>query len=258
MRALMTVTLLAVGSGGCVTAGRVERQSLTAGTPVMYAAPPDTVLAAARRILASRELELMVDSRPDSLTRLIVGGRPYGLFDHGEWIRFVIGAAAGDTSYVRIVWRTGNLLQWGDPDRAPSILRGLDAHLDARAVLVPGTRVRVGARGTNITGELRGWRGDSLVLGVGSAEKTTLPLGELARVSAQRGYTTHPREFGVAGGVIGLLVGLATTSKTPSDGPWDDMDRYARTMGSSAIGMLAGALLGSQIRTPVWSDVPLK
>jgi len=235
----------------------MERQSLTAGTAVLYAAHPDSITSAARTVLSSRRVDLQLQSRPDTATTMILGGRPMGLLSNGEWIRFVITPTTRDTALVRLVVRSGYLLGSAKPGRTPLLFQALDARLDPRAVLVPGTRIRLqGARpglGT-LLGEFRRWGRDSLVLERHDGTATSVALGELARVSVMRGEYNHISEFGAIGSLLGYVVGLGLPESSTSD-DWFGLERLKRAMGGAVIGMVAGAFLGSLARTPVWSDV---
>lgn len=260
MRALLAVAVLCVSTAACVTTAMMERESLTAGTPALYAASPETVAAAARAALSADRFDVHGVDRPDTSTRVVLGSRAPGLFASGEWLRFAISGSARSAE-VRVVSRSGSLLDVFHRDRAPLLLRALDERLDPNAVLVPGATVRLVDVTTRraIIGELTHRSGDSLMLRRPGAGDTSLVLGELARAAVLRGRTGSAREFALVGMVVGGLIGFAIASANTSQDDWfRGLEQMSGASAGALVGLVAGGVLGAQVRTPMWSDVDVR
>src|SRR2546430_14124395 len=85
------------------------------GRLAVYAAPPDTLVAAAEEAIVQQHLRLADTSRPDADTRVMIASRSPGLFSNGEYVRVRIfrdsaGLMAGrDCAKLRLLVGLGSL-----------------------------------------------------------------------------------------------------------------------------------------------------
>src|SRR5438046_9404944 len=67
---------------GCATVGMMKELPPDVGRLAVYAAPPDTLVAAAEEAIVQQHLRLADTSRPDADTRVMIASRPPALFSH--------------------------------------------------------------------------------------------------------------------------------------------------------------------------------
>jgi hypothetical protein len=259
MRALLAITILAAPSTACVTAAMVEQESRELGTPAVYAADPESLVVAARATLNADRFEIYGVSRPDTATRVVLGGKPWGLFNYGEWVRLTISSSAAGTADVRVVSRSGYALDVFHRTRAPFVLQSLDSRLDPAAVLVAGVHLVAQGSGRAVEGELVGLRDDWLILRARAGVDTALALGDVTRASVLRGRVGQAREFALVAALLGSCIGFLIANESTRNGDWfAGLERLAGTMTGMSVGLLAGAVIGSEVKTPVWSDLNLQ
>jgi hypothetical protein len=73
-------------------------------------------------------------------------------------------------------------------------------------------------------------------------------------MSVSRGSYGHAKEGALIGSLVGGLVGLIAV--VPESDTWAGVERAAGFMVGSLIGVVSGSLIGSAVRTEVWSEVP--
>lgn len=133
--------------------------------------------------------------------------------------------------------------------------------------LATGTRIRLDAPRFRaslwrpIVGAFHGTRMDTLevlgnVAGEGRPSLIAIPLSSIDEVQRWSGKKGNGR----MGMLVGLVVGAGVAALATS-GQSDPPDTYGGRVGAVVVcglgGMLWGGLLGSQIKTDRWEDVPL-
>jgi hypothetical protein len=258
LRLSLPVLLAAVA--GCATVGMMRGLPPDAGHVVHYAASPDSLVAAAETAVRQQGLAVAEVTRPDSLTRVVIGRKPLGLFSNGEYVRFRIARDTGARTAVWVVSKSAKLFDLGHRDRAPRLIRAMDTQLGAQA-LGPWVGLRVRAaphQGGSIVGTVLRLTDDTLVLqpGAGGAPQP-LAFGDLGRLAVSRGTYGHAREGALLGILIGGLVGTVVASASGDSGdPFARLNVLMGTMVGATGGALVGAAVGSGTRTEVWSDLP--
>jgi len=245
---------------GCASVGMMKELPPDAGRLALYAAPPDTLAAAAEQALTRQHVTVADTSRDDG-ARIVIGRRSPGLFSNGEYVRVRIAPDSGGLTAVRVVARSGYLLDLGYRDRAPHVLVAMDTQLGAAALGPwPGMRVRATPHGaTPIIGTVARVSVDTLVLeGVAGSAPRILKLSALDGLAVNRGSYRHTREGALigllVGGVIGGLIGSANTD---SGDPWAGLNIFAGISVGIGAGAVVGGALGAGARTEVWSPVPI-
>ncbi len=240
---------------GCATVGMMKGLPPDVGRLALYAAPTDTLVAAAEEAIVQQHLRLADTSRPDADTRVMIASRPPGLFSNGEYVRVRISRDSGGLMAVRVVSQSGSLLDMGHRDRAPRVFAAMDAQLSATALGPwPGVLVRATPRGASapLIGRVARVTPDGLVLEGG------LRIGALDSLAVGRGSYRHTREGALigllVGGVIGGLIGSANTD---SGDPWASLSILAGISVGIGAGAVVGGALGAGARTEVWSPVPI-
>jgi len=245
---------------GCASVGMMKELPPDAGRLALYAAPPDTLAAVAEQALTRQHVTVADTSRDDG-ARIVIGRRSPGLFSNGEYVRVRIAPDSGGLTAVRVVARSGYLLDLGYRDRAPHVLVAMDTQLGAAALGPwPGMRVRATPHGaTPIIGTVARVSVDTLVLeGVAGSAPRILKLSALDGLAVNRGSYRHTREGALigllVGGVIGGLIGSANTD---SGDPWAGLNIFAGISVGIGAGAVVGGALGAGARTEVWSPVPI-
>lgn len=261
MRVLrMSLIALLPAASSCATVGMMRALPPDAGQLAHYAASPDTLAAAAEAAVRQQGLAVAEVTRPDSMTRVVIGQKPPGLFSYGEYVRLRIARDSGDLTAVRVVSKPGYFLDWGHRDRAPRLFQTLDAQLGAQAI-GPwlGMRVRAAPHaGAPIVGNVVRLTRDTIVLqfGVGVAPHP-LALGDVGGLAVSRGSYGHVREGGLIGLLVGVLVGTVVGSASSDSGdPFAGLNALVGTMAGAAAGALIGGAIGAGTRTEVWSELP--
>jgi len=261
MRVLrMSLIALLPAASGCATVGMMRALPPDAGQLAHYAASPDTLAAAAEAAVRQQGLAVAEVTRPDSMTRVVIGKKPLGLFSNGEYVRLRIARDSGDLTAVRVVTKPGYLLELGHRDRAPRLFQAMDTQLGAQSIGPwPGMRVRAAPRGAApIVGSVLRLTTDTIVLQLGDEGATQrFAVGDLGRLAVSRGRYGHVREGMLIGFVVGGVVGAVIASSTMDSGdPYAGLGVFMGfTLGGSA-GMLVGGAVGSGTRTEVWSELP--
>ena len=240
---------------GCATVAMMKDLPPDAGRLALYAAPPETLVAAVEQAIRQQHLHLADSSRPDAVTRVMIASRPRGLFSNGEYLRVRITPDSGGLMAVRVVSQSGYLLDWGHRDLAPRVFVALDSRLSATALGPwPGMLVRATPRGASVPliGRVARVTPDSLVLEGG------VRIGALDSLAVSRGSYRHIRE----GALIGLLVGgfiggLIGSTNADSRDPWAGLNILAGISVGIGAGAVVGGALGAGARTECWSPVPI-
>jgi hypothetical protein len=250
----------AVVACGCVGTGTMRSLAPDAGVEVRYAVPADTVLAALPSALHGRGLRVAVHESFDSATRMVIATKGANLVTWGTLVRVLVRpSVAGDHSTARFLARSSFALDHsGRVDRVtPRAIAALDRILGPAAVgPFPGMTVR-GRSVTESRSLVRGTviAGTDGVLRVqpdGSAAGGPVPLATLRDLMVLRGTFGHRSEGATVGSLVGMVAGTIIGAAT-SDGP----DRRNAALTGMLIGgtggLLTGMLVGSAIRTDVWS-----
>jgi len=245
---------------GCATVGMMRGLPPDAGQLAHYAASPDTLTAVAEAAVRQQGLAVAEVTRPDSLTRVVIGRKPPGLFSKGEYVRFWIERDTGSLTAVRVVTKPAQLLELTHRDRAPSLFRAMDAQLDAEAIGPwPGMRVRAAPHGgAPIVGNVVRVTRDTIVLLTGyDIAPQPLALGDLGGLAVTRGSYGHTREGALIGVLVGGIVGAVVASATMDSGdPFAGLGVFIGATAGAAGGALVGGALGGGMRTEVWSELP--
>src|SRR5436309_6903077 len=235
---------------GCASVGMMKELPPDAGRLALYAAPPDTVAAVAEQALTRQHVTVADTSRDDG-ARIVIGRRAPGLFSNGEYVRVRIAPDSGGRTAVRVVARSGYLLDLGYRDRAPRVLVAMDTQLGAAALGPwPGMRVRATPHGaTPIIGTVARVSVDTLVLeGVGSAPRT-LKLGALDGLAVNRGSYRHTREGALIGLLVGGVIGGFIASANTDSDPWAGLNILAGISVGIGAGAVVGGAMGAGART---------
>jgi len=245
---------------GCATVGMMNELPPDVGTLAVYAAPPDTLVAAAEETIVQQHLRLADTSRPDADTRVMIARRPPGLFSNGEYVRVRISRDSGGLMAVRVVTRPGYLLEVGHRERAPRVFEAMDARLDARALGPwPGMRVRATPRGASpIIGTVARVTADTLVLGGGIGNTTVLRISALDGLAVSRGSYRHVREGALIGALVGALIGGVLGGQAEETSSYyQGLNVFAGVLVGAAAGGVVGGVAGASVRTEVWSPLPI-
>lgn len=244
---------------GCATVGMMQRLPPDAGAVARYAAPPDTLVAIAAEALGEQDLRVADSSAPDALTRIVIASRPPGLFSNGELARVRIGPDSGGLTTVRVVTRSGYLLDWAHRNGAPRIFQAIDARLVLAALGPwPGMRVRATPHGTIASiGTVARITADTLVLeeGAGGAPRGFV-ISALDGLAVSRGSYRHTREGVLIGALVGGVLG-GLLGKTESSDYFQGLSAISNVLVGAAAGTLLGGAVGASTRTEVWSPVPI-
>jgi len=244
---------------GCATVGMMQQLPPDAGAVARYAAPPDTLVAVAKEVLGQQDLRIADSIAPDALTRVVIAKRPPGLFSNGEFARVRIGPDSGGLMTVRVVTRSGYLLDWAHRDGAPRILAAIDARL-VLAALGPWPGMRVQARPhleSAVIGTVVRMTADTLILQGGpDGAPRTFAISALDGLAVSRGSYRHTREGVLIGSLVGGLLG-GLLGKTESSDYFQGLRTASNVFVGAAVGTLVGGALGASARTEVWSPVPI-
>lgn len=243
---------------GCATATAVLHEPVSLGRGHSYAAPADSVAAAAARAFEAQGLSLVRDTSVGS-TRLLVGRTGLNLNSWGELDRAAITPSAAGTE-VRLISRPVAQLDFQHRDRAPQLFRELDRQLGGAGVRpFPGDRVRIvlSSRPREpFTGTVLTAPPDVTALAVEVGDRSrAIPAEDLAQLSLSRGSYGHAKEGALVGSMLGAIVGFIVTAPEGT-GQWRIAAKVAGSAIGSLAGLLTGSLIGSAIRAEVWSEVP--
>ena len=259
MRGHILAGLLPLATSACMTAQMMESVSLDAGRPVLYDAHPETVTVAAKDALHDEKLPLHAVTSTDTTRRMLLAGRSRSPFSNGEWVRLLIESPDTLRASVRVVSRSGALLDVFHRDRAPLMLRQLDARLAPTAVLVPGSRVRVQTAQpvSPLIGELvSAHRGSLEVRPLAREPVSQVALADVTRLSIHRGNYRHVKEGAIVGSLLGVVAGAVYAGgQTKANDPFADLAQFSGALVGLMAGFVVGAALGSQMKTDVWSDL---
>jgi hypothetical protein len=210
---------LLLALAGCATVGMMQQLPADAGEVARYAAPPDTLVAVAEEALGQQDLRIADSSAPDNLTRIVIASRSPGLLSNGELARVRIGPDSGGLTTVRVVTRSGYLLDWAHRNGAPRILQAIDARL-VLAALGPWPGMRVQAKphvGSAVIGTVVRMTTDTLILQGGpDGAPRSFAISALDGLAVSRGSYRHTGEGvligALVGGVLGGLLGKTESS----------------------------------------------
>ena len=256
--ARLTFLALLPAVGGCATVGMMRALPPDAGQLAHYAASPDTLAAVATGAVRQQGLAVAEVTRPDTLTLVVIGQKPQGLFSDGEYVRFRMARDTGALTAVRVVTKPWDLLKLWRPERAPRLFQAMDTQLGAEAIGPwPGMRVRAAPRGgAPIVGNVVRVSKDTIVLQPGGGvAPQPFAVGDLGRLAVSRGSYGHARAGALIGLVVGGVVGAAIGASTMDD-PYVGLGGFLGFGIGGSAGVLLGGAVGSGIRTEVWSDVP--
>jgi len=245
---------------GCATVGMMKELPPDVGRLAVYAAPPDTLVAAAEEAIVQQHLRLADTSRPDADTRVMIASRPPGLFSNGEYVRVRISRDSGGLMAVRIVSQSGYLLDWGHRDGAPHLFEEMDTRLSAAALGPwPGLRVRATPLGASpIIGTVARVTADTLVLGGGIGNTTVLRISALDGLAVSRGSYRHVREGALIGALVGALIGGVLGGQAEETSSYyQGLNVFAGVLVGAAAGGVVGGVAGASVRTEVWSPLPI-
>jgi hypothetical protein len=235
----------------------VLQEPIPRGRSYSYAAPTDSLAAAAARAFTAEGLSLERDTVVGS-TRLLVGSGGVTFMSWGEIDRAAITPTA-EGAEVRMISRSRRSLDFFHRDRSSRLFQVLDRELGGTGVqVIAGDRVRLvlsGPEQRTLTGIVLPAAGDSASIFVETEGRAQVFSGDdLARISVSRGRYGHARE----GGVVGLLFGGVTgfiLAGGEDGSQWGGLQRVAGSMIGSLAGLVTGGLIGAAVRTEVWSDV---
>ncbi len=133
----------------------------------------------------------------------------------------------------------------------------------------PGVRLRISApelSSKRLVGEVESVVGDTLVLKLDKGDAiSTVPFTAVERIDVSRGSTPGNTAFTVAGGVIGVGIGIAEAARINSDEDcesasargWCSLAWFAAPPAFAAIGLFAGWLVSAPFfRIEGWENVP--
>jgi hypothetical protein len=234
----------------------VLQEPVSRGRAYSYAASQDSLAIAASRALQKQGLTVLRDTVVGS-SRLLLASRGTSFTSWGALDRVAITPAAIGTE-VRVLSRPRASLDFLHQDPSPRLFLTLDRELDGSAVRTfQGDRVRLILRAPDnrrLTGIVLAGD-DTVSLKVQARDQTlVIPAGDLAGLSVSRGSYGHAKEGGLIGSLVGGLVGLIAV--VPESDTWAGVERAAGFMVGSLIGVVSGSLIGSAVRTEVWSEVP--
>ena len=139
------------------------------------------------------------------------------------------------------------------------IFGGASTEIAAQEPLASGSRVRVTAPECGLSGQaatFRALRADTLVL-----ETTECPLASVTRLDVSRGQKSHAllgAGIGLAAGALGAVVFCEVVEKGGCELAYDDNATLKAALIVSAIGAVAGGIVGYFIKTDRWEEVPLE
>lgn len=264
-------------TAACASLGGMRTQPLDRGEMRVYAAPPERVVAAARRAFEESGLRVQEVSQVDSATWIILGSSGIGFPGHGSLVRVLVQWRDDGLTGVRVFSQgrlaTRSLVEkgnWaddlfrgigrhlmeapGDPTTGTNVARAAAYREAAARALAVGTVVRVAAgERPAVTGRVVGVRDSLLVV----AEDRGVAAIAVSAIDSIWVRKHHARTGVIIGSVVGGLVGFAVAkhvSQGPSCqqktsisdlGPCDDA--MLALFGISAGGAAAGAVVGSSV-----------
>ncbi len=138
------------------------------------------------------------------------------------------------------------------------IFGGASTEIAAQEPLASGSRVRVTAPGCGLRGQaatFRVLRSDTLVL-----ETTECPLASVTRLDVSRGQKSNTSLglfIGFATGAFGAVVYCKTLDVSGCKLFDDDLTPLVALV-SAGVGALVGGIVGHNIKTDLWEEVPLE
>jgi len=94
--------VVALIATACASSGGMRSQPLDVGEAKFYAAPLNTVAAAARQAVLAAGLDVNAVSQPDSLTWMIMAKKGMSLFSYGDLVRVVVQQTPEGAVVVRV------------------------------------------------------------------------------------------------------------------------------------------------------------
>ncbi len=239
---------------GCATVGMMKELPPDAGRLARYAATPDTLVAVAEQAIRQQHLRIVDTSGPDAGIRVVIASRSPGLFSNGEFVRVRIARDSGGLMAVRIVSKSGYLLDWGHRDGAPHLFEEVDTQLDAVALGPwPGMRVRATPHGAStIIGTVARVTAETLILEGGGGDGPVLRIPDLDGLAVSRGSYGHTREGAVFGALIGALVGGVLGGQAEETSSYyQGLSAFIGVFVGAAAGGVVGGAAGASVRTEV-------
>lgn len=255
--------LLALGLfpavGACAGVSRVRSLPHDAGLEAHYIASQETTLAALPAALSAARQRVVTRSDTGSTTDTVIGLRGANLMTWGEVSRVLVEGHPPEGSTVRVAARSRYLLDWSNHSErsALKIVEALDRDMGAtRIAPFEGLRIR-GVRGDGM--EVRGVVGrgpdGSFTLTQPPPGQDPIPLSGLHSLAAHRGSFGHGSEGALIGGVVGLALVLSQAFEPLDCATYDSCVISALLYPN--VGILVGYLVGTGVRTHVWSPMDL-
>lgn len=229
--------------GGCATASHVISLPPTTGAVAHYKVEPDSVRVTIPGVFASLGYEFLAE-QPDELDGwVVIGEKGATLWSWGEFARFRLMETGPSGTQVWAAARSRYLLDGsGRSGRVgPRLLQALDEVVGPSRILpAPGTTVRGRTvEGRNVMGPVA--MTQESVPGLALDDGSVVPVSSLRDAFVLRGSFGRGSEGALVGVLGGIGAGLAACETL------DCLVAY------EVGGALLGFVLGSAVRSKVWS-----